>query len=139
MRLNRLSQVVALATTATLISCRSGAVPEDPEGPPSPAKVSFQGKIDPKFAGTWKSTRGDSTLDLGKDGTLTSETTAQTAGGKSDVKVTGQWLIDGDKLTLRYVDRSKDQTVMQYSAKLSGNKLEMGMPNSRMKMTYLRK
>src|SRR5580658_5481492 len=100
MRLKRLSQVVALATAATLVSgplvsCQSGAAPGDPDGPPAPAKVAFQGNTDPTFVGTWKSAKGDSTLDLAKDGTLKSETTAQTAGGKSDVKVTGEWLIDG--------------------------------------------
>jgi hypothetical protein len=139
MRLRCLSQVAALAATATLLSCQGAAAPEDPEGSPSPAQVTFGGKADPMFAGNWKSEKGDSTLDLGKDGTLQSETTAQTAGGKSDVKVTGQWLVDGDKLKLRYEDKANNQVVMQYSAKLSGNKLELVIPNSRIKTTYLRK
>ena len=86
----------------------------------------------------WK--RADSsTIQLSKDGSAEMETIAHTFGGKSDVKVSGQWLAKGDKLTLRYKDKANRLVVMQYTARLTGNKLELAVGNGRLKTNYVRR
>jgi hypothetical protein len=130
--------VAALAATVGLAGC-SGATDDD-SAQAVPSKISvFEGRVDPLFVGTWKSKNGNSTIQLGKDGALNVETISFSPAGKSDVKVSGQWLIKGDSLTLKYTDNKNHQTVLlQYKASLSGNKLKLDQGGGRLTTIYTR-
>jgi hypothetical protein len=135
----------ALAAAAFSITCTSilsgcnAAEMDDGNGTvPQPKAFSFDGTVDSKYVGTWKSAT-NSMLELNKDGTVSAETIAHTAGGISDVRIKGQWLVKDNKISVRYPDKAKNLVTMQYVADLSGNKLDLTISNTKIKTTYFRK
>lgn len=70
------------------------------------ASVPFEGKVDPKIAGTWKSTDGRSTLVLNGDGTTANHAKVPSPGGVQEVESKGAWLAHEDTLLLK--DQGKD-------------------------------
>lgn len=61
-------------------------------------ETQFEGKVDERFVGVWKSKVGQSEYELKKDGTYHLESTVNTPGGKLDTKSDGKWLVSGDML-----------------------------------------
>lgn len=138
MTVRAVSKAAAPAAAFFLAGC-VGAGASDDSGPPlAPNTPVFEGKVDPKFAGTWKTKDGNSSLQLGKDGALKVETISNSQSGKSDVKVSGQWLVKDKHLTLRYSGKSNEPEVIQYTATLSGNSLTLELGRGRLKTTYRR-
>jgi len=103
-----------------------------------PKTFAFEGKVEPKYVGTWHSTEGHSTVDILKDGALKVETVTQSVAGKSVVNVSGQWLASGDNLMFRYQDKSHRSIVLKYAASVSGNTLVLQQATSRLKTSYHR-
>ena len=63
--------------------------------------VPFEGKVDPKIAGTWKSEDGRSTLVLNKDGSSTNQNKIPSPGGMKESSSKGEWLAHEDTLLLK--------------------------------------
>jgi hypothetical protein len=133
------SGAVAPAAALFLAGCFGAHASEDEGGgPPTPRVVVFEGAVDPNFAGTWKTKGGNSTLILGKDGALKSETISYSPAGRSDTKVSGQWLVKDGRLTLKYPGKTKEQEFIQYTAELSGKTLTLNLAGGRLKTVYTR-
>lgn len=134
--MKRLGVALSLLTLTFLLS---GCRPEDGEEPAIlPKKVTFEGKVDPRFVGTWTTADGGSRLDLAKDGGLMIVAKSRTPKGLSTSEYVGSWLVSGEKLRLRYREPS-GQTTLEYGAKLAGDTLTTQQPGGRLKTTYRRK
>ena len=121
-------------STAVAVGCKGPG--DDIVQVPAPRPVTFQGKVDPKFTGDWKSAVGGSSLHLATDGSMKAKSEMQTMKGKSVTDVSGKWLVDGDSLVLQYAMASR-QVSVKYSAALSGSTLTL--TQGRLKTVYKRK
>jgi hypothetical protein len=122
---------------AALAGCQNS---DDLEPAFVPKSHAFEGQVDPKFAGTWVSTDGVSTLDLGKDGTLKIQTLTPSPSGQSKSKVDGKWLASNGSLLMQYGKAgTPDETVLKYSANLSGREMKLKQDGGRTETTYRRK
>lgn len=128
----------AFAAAVGTSGCRPLADSDDATVP-TRQSVAFEGSVDPRFAGTWKSRNGYSVLELDKDGALKSETISFSQKGRSDTKVAGEWRIKGSDLLLRYAGPGGGATVIKYTASLAGNKLGLAIAGGRIKVAYTRK
>lgn len=126
-----------LSLLALVVGCKN---PDDELEPAFvPKTYAFEGEIAPKFAGTWVSTDGVSTLDLGKDGTLKIQTLTSSPSGKAKSNVAGKWLASGGNLLLNYKEASGGETTLGYAAALAGEKLTLQQNGGGRKTTYVRK
>ena len=137
MRLRALWMAVALATAIPLSGCDSAK--EESEGPPKPKTVVFQGQIDSKFVGSWKSSDGRARLDLAKDGALKIGSTIATPQGDSKSEISGHWLVDNGDLILKYLSPGQPDTVIKYQVTLAGNTLACKQSGGQLKVVYVRK
>jgi hypothetical protein len=81
--------------------------PEETVPPAAQAEgVPFEGKVDPKIAGTWKSEDGRSTLVLNRDGSSANQNKIPSPGGMKESSSKGEWLAHEDTLLLR--EQGKD-------------------------------
>ena len=128
---------VAVIAATLLLGCKN--TDDDVEPAVLPKKVTFEGDVDSKYVGLWKSPDGASMLDLSKEGVVKIEQRIVAANGKSTSHVEGTWLAKGDDLLFRYPEKSGGETTLKYAAKLSGNTLVLGQSGGRIKRTYVRK
>jgi hypothetical protein len=129
--------VAVFAAAVLPVACKGG---QDDDAPAvGPTAIQFKGKVEPKFAGDWKSTDGNSSLKLHKDGIAEIETTSFSQKGKDVADVAGKWLLDGSALLFDYQDRSRAAIVLKYDAVLSGSTLTLSQAKGRIKTTYHRK
>ena len=128
--------VAGVAATILVAGCKSA----DDEYAPAfvPKTYPFEGKVDTKYVGAWKSSDGSSTLNIVKDGNLTIETTSRSVAGTSVSHVSGQWLASGDALMFKYSVGSQPPTMLKYTATVSGKALTLQQAGGRMKTTYAR-
>jgi len=133
----RLALAATILPIVAAIGCKGAA--DDTEPAVVPKAVAFAGKVEPRFAGMWKATAGDDTLDLGKDGALAIESVTNSVAGKSKNRVKGSWLASGEGLVFRYADASGGETTLKYGAKLAGDTLVLQQSGGRLKTTYRRK
>ena len=119
----------------------AGCKKEDDEFAPAvvPKTYAFEGKVDPKFAGSWESADHSSTMEIEKDGGLKIDTTSNSVVGKSVSHVTGNWLVNGNDLMFRYTVGTQTPTVLKYVATLSGNTLTLKQAEGRQATAYKRK
>jgi hypothetical protein len=103
-----------------------------------PKTFLFEGKIDPKFVGTWKTPSGISTLDLAKDGSLKIVTVSESRNGKNTIKVSGNWLRHDSDLLFRYTVEGQGPVLLKYTAKLDGKTLTMQQAGMKVKAVYKR-
>jgi hypothetical protein len=125
--------VPALAGVILLAGCKTG---DDYTQASTPKAVVFEGKLDPRFVGTWKTPGGISTMDLQKDGKLAIETVSESRNGKNDIKVSGQWLKKDSDLLFRYTVQGQGQVLLKYSAKLDGKTLTLQQAGMKVKSVY---
>lgn len=113
----------------------SGCKPPEDEFAPAfvPKSVPFQGAVDARFVGDWRSPDGIARLQLDKDGGMRIEQVIHSQNGKSTSKTQGSWRYDQGRLLMNYED-----TTLSYAATLSGNHLVL-TSKSGMKTNYLRK
>jgi hypothetical protein len=126
------------AIAATVLS--SGCKHDDDEFAPAvlPKTYTFEGKIEPKFAGSWKTADGNSSIDLSKDGSVSMETIIRSVAGKNTSKVSGKWLATSDSIVFQYTIGSQKPTTVKYMAALDGNTLTLQQPESKVKTVYKR-
>lgn len=125
-----------LIVASVLVGCKN---PDDDVEPPVlPKTVAFEGQVDAKYAGAWKSADGGSALDLAKDGTAALDATTNSSKGPSKSHLKGKWLAKDGNLVFSYLDASGNPTTLQYGAKLSGNTLVLQQPGGKLKTTYTR-
>lgn len=127
---------LVLVAAGLLAGCRP---PVDDDSPPKPSTAVFQGSVDSRFVGRWKTANGRSALVMDKDGALTIESVIATPKGDTKTQVTGKWLVDRGRLLLQYVQTDQPVTVLPYEASLAGNKLTVVQAHGRLKTVYLRK
>jgi hypothetical protein len=130
----RLSLVLLLAVV--LGACKGA---DDVEPGFVPKTYAFQGEVDKKFAGTWVSTDGISTLDLGEDGNLKIQTLTPSPSGATKSNLEGKWLVSDGSLLMQYGASGKESTVLKYSSTLSQNELKLKQEGGRRETTYRRK
>lgn len=116
-----------------------GSNPEGSGDAPPLAQVEFKGKIDSALAGTWSTETRDSILTLGKDGTLKIESTFPTPKGKQSATHEGSWLVDTDRLCLRYKENDGAETTIAYAIKASGNTMTLSTKVPKKETVYTRK
>lgn len=133
MREGRLWTAAATAAAVLLAGC---AGPEDITQAPRPAAVSFGGKIDPRFVGSWTSKDGTSKIDMLKDGSVNLVTIIRSPYGKAVNKVSGKWLVNGSDLLFDYSDKTHDMIVVKYAATLSGESMTLTQAGGRIKTKY---
>lgn len=129
--------VAAIAAAVLAAGCKSA----DDEFAPAfvPKVYPFQGAVQPKFVGTWKTADGSSKLDIVKDGGLKIETVTRSMKGTSIGHVSGKWLADGDTLMFQYTVGSQKPTVLKYTATLAGTSLTLKQVDGRSKTIYKRR
>ena len=130
-----------MVATAAAAILASGCQKADDEFAPAfvPKTYTFEGKVDPRYAGTWASSDGASSMELVKDGSLKLETTTRSISGKSVSHVSGKWVGTADSLMFQYVVGSQPPTVLKYEASLSGNTLTLHQEGAKAKMAYRKK
>lgn len=130
-----------LATTTLVVALLGGCKSEKDELEPAvvPRTVSYQGEVDAKYVGNWKGRAGNSTLLLGKDGSLVIESITNSVNGKSKSHIEGMWLADSGDLLFRYKEKSGDETTLKYKADLKGDQLVLQQQGGRLKTEYVRK
>ncbi len=128
--------VAVLAAASLLAGCKKGG--DDYEPSVVPKTFAFEGQVEVKYAGTWRSSDGSNTLELAKDGGLNIKTVTRSVAGKSVSTVSGLWLAKGNNLVFKYSVRSQPTTVVSYSATLSGSSLTLAQSGGRIKTTYQR-
>ncbi len=100
----------------------------------------FEGKVDPKFAGEWHTDPDQSTLNMHDDGSVDIVAVASGPGGSVTNKFKGQWAISGKDLMIKYGPASDGMpVVLKYSAELSGDTLKLVQSGNKVKSTYRRK
>lgn len=109
---------------------------EEVAGPP---KVEFKGKVDPALAGVWRSKEGDSVLTLDKEGALQIDSTFKTPVGMRKATKKGNWLLDTDRLLLRYRESDGTDTTVAYPMKVSGNTFTLSTKIPKKDTVYTRK
>jgi hypothetical protein len=132
-----LGTVAATAATVLNFGCKGA----DDEYAPAvrPQVADFKGGIDPRYAGTWKTDNGDSTLIIDKNGDVGIENISKFMSSKSVVHEKGTWLVDGGSLLMRYSHAAGSPVVLKYAATLSGNTLTLLQAAGRLKTVYHRK
>ena len=136
--IRRLGLAAAFAAAIlSIVAC--GMTPEPEDGPPKPATVDFKGTAEPAYAGLWSTAEGFSVLDLGKDGSLDLTTINVTPGGKVKKDLKGSWLVDGDRLLLKYSDKAGMESVIAYRSQLDGNNLTLTTKSPKLETKYTRK
>jgi hypothetical protein len=126
----------ALAAAVLSAGCKSD---QEYAQASQPKPVIFDGKVDPKFVGVWKSTNGLSTMDLQKDGSVKIETISNSRNGPNDNKVSGEWRASGSNLLFHYDSKQSGSVILKYSAVLAGKTLTMQQTGMKLKMVYKRK
>jgi len=124
----------------TLLVMAAGCKPapsETDDTPPKPAAVAFEGTVDPKFVGTWKTAKETSCLDLRKDGSAQILSAHPSPRGIVKSTLEGSWLVSGGDLLLRYTVPHQTETIVKYPATLSGNKMIL-VQGSKSKESYTR-
>ncbi len=128
--------VAALAAAVLSVGCRS---PDDEFAPAfHPRVYAFEGSVEPKYVGTWRSLDGDSTLNLAKDGVLRIEVVSRSVAGRIVKHYSGQWLADGDGVRFRYRAGAQPDKVLKYRASLAGATMTLKQPEGHGKTTYKR-
>lgn len=132
-----LGMALALASAVLVAGCKNA----DDEYAPAvlPKVYPFEGKVDTRYVGTWKTADGNSTLDILKDGKLDIETVNFSQNGKSVGHVSGDWLTSGSDLMFKYSIGKQAPTVLKYTATLDGAKLTLQLADSKTKTVYTRK
>jgi len=126
-----------MALLAAGFGCKN---PDDELAPAFvPKTYNFEGQIDTKFVGTWKTSDGNSTIDLDPKGACKIDTIIHSMSGKTTSRVDGKWLATDGSLMFQYGDASHGTTVLKYNATLKGNTLDLQQAGGRMKTTYHRK
>lgn len=119
-----------------IVGCGQDQGEDDPIGPP---KVAFTGKIDSALAGVWRSQEGDSVLTLDKDGALKIDSTFKTPVGMQSATKKGNWLVEPDRLCLRYRESDGTDTTVAYAMKASGNTITLSTKMPKRDTVYTRK
>ncbi|RYG45476.1 hypothetical protein EON79_12525 [bacterium] len=134
----RLSWAAALAAAVLTVGCQKS---EEEEFEPAivPKTVAFEGKVDEKYAGTWVTADGKSTLGLSKDGALKVGTVTNSPQGKKTASLDGKWLASDGSLLMKYADASGQDTVLKYLASFEGTKLVLQQSAGGMKTVYNKK
>jgi hypothetical protein len=126
---------MATLLAVAIIGC---SPPEDDEGMPTRTTHAFSGSIDPAYAGHWIGDDKMSGLDLNEDGSAKIMSATQSAGGRSESNIAGEWRVDKPSLLLRYKAGSQEVT-LKYQANLKGDSLELIQSGNNHKNTYKRK
>ena len=129
------------AVLCVLASLVAGCDPQPPEsdGPPMPKAVEFVGKVDESLVGLWKTADGRSTLNMAKNGDLALQTINTTPGGDVKTDLKGSWLVDGDRLLLKYVNKDQSESVIAYSLTHAGNSMTLSTKSPKRETKYTRK
>jgi len=124
----------AVLSAALLAGC--GGEAGDITQVPKPAAVSFAGRIDPRFIGSWTSTDSNSKIEMLKDGSANMVTITRSPYGKVVNKVSGKWLANGGDLLFDYSDKSHDLIVVKYGASIAGKSMTLSQAGGRIKTKY---
>jgi len=133
--------VLAILASATFVGCKA---PEEEEGAdtkgPKVQTNTFEGKVDPQYAGEWHTVPDSSTLNMHDDGSVDIVATASGPGGSVTNKFKGQWCVSGKDLMIKYGPANDGMpVVLKYSADLSGDTLKLVQSANKVKSTYHRK
>lgn len=113
----------------------SGMGNEISESKPN-ASVAFEGKVDERFTGTWKSADGVSTYQLKKDGTYELESKIPVAGqGPIHSHLEGEWKVQKDK----FLFRDGQQNVVPYAYTFEDGVLELSLTGRLKTKTVLKR
>lgn len=119
-----------LAVSFALYGCQPGDEAEEFD----PASVKLEGSPDPRFVGTWESTKG-AAYTFKEDGSYSLRSSVKAQQGSFDIKVDAEWRLNGDKLLVE--DAGK--LVVPYSYKLEGTTLTLTSLGSSKMQTVLKK
>jgi hypothetical protein len=124
--------VVAVLLAAAITGCTP---PEEDEGPPKRATHVFSGTIDPAYVGQWVGDDKMSNLDLKGDGSAKIMSATESAKGRSETSIAGEWRVEKPSLLLRYKVGSEEVT-LKYKADLKGDSLELIQAGNNHKNLY---
>jgi hypothetical protein len=125
---------MAIVSAIAIVGCSPSEVDESL---PTRAVHAFTGAVDPAYVGHWKGNDKMSGLDLKEDGTATIMSATESAGGRAESKITGEWKVDKPSLLLRYKMGTQEVT-LKYQAKLNGDSLELIQSGNNHKNSYRR-
>ena len=134
--MTRLELAIGCTLLLFAAGCGSGASDTD-DGPAKPKAVSFEGSVDARFIGSWKTPKESSCLDLRKDGTVQISSAVPSPKGISKSSLEGKWLVSGGDLILQYKVANQPLTTVKYPATLAGKEMTL-VQGSRTKLTYIR-
>lgn len=126
---------MAVLLAAAIIGC---SPPEDDEAMPVRATHAFSGSIDPAYVGHWIGNDKMSALDLKGDGSAKIMSATESAGGRNESNIAGEWRVDKPSLLLRYKAGTEEVT-LKYQANLKGDSLELIQSGNNHKNSYKRK
>lgn len=98
--------------------------------------IPFEGSVDPKFVGKWKSPDRDSRYEFLKDGKYVADSIIQVK-GRDPIKshLEGQWKVSNDRMLFR----DAAGTVVPYIYTLKGDELELSLTGKMKTKTRLRR
>jgi len=120
----RVSIFIYFSSLMLATGCNSVASDQD-DVAPKMKEVTFQGEVDPKFVGNWKTEKETSGLDLHKDGTAVIASAVPSPKGIVKSSLNGSWRVANGELYIQYTDRQHVVTTIKYPAKLSGPKMTL--------------
>ncbi len=97
-------------------------------------EVAFEGKLDPKYLGSWKAKDGSS-LDLKSDGTMDLVAISQGPTGASKKSLSGHWLSKDGDLLLQYAQGGSLATIKS-AAERTGSTLTLVQAGNHFKTVY---
>ena len=99
----------------------------------SAAMPKFEGKVDERFVGHWKTSDERSKYEFSKDGRYSLESKVRTPNGTLDTKSAGDWLISDD----RFLIRDANGNIASYRWTIQGGKLKLALTGSLKNETVL--
>jgi hypothetical protein len=100
-----------------------------------PKSVSFEGSVDEKLVGTWKSADGSSKYEFDQDGKFRLEGKIRTPGGEIDNKTNGEWKVNNNQLLIK----DANGYVIPYDLKTANDELTMTSIGSMKNKTTLKR
>jgi hypothetical protein len=126
--------VAASLCGAALILSSGCQKEEEDTATPHRMEVAFEGKLDPKYLGSWKAKDGSS-LDLKSDGTMDLVAISQGPTGASKKSLSGHWLSKDGDLLLQYAQGGSLATIKS-AAERTGSTLTLVQAGNHFKTVY---
>lgn len=118
---------------AVLIACLFIHGCQQAETEPNQPVTAFEGSVDSRFVGEWKTENGQSSYTLKPDGSFQLKSKVSTPGGTMNTESKGSWLVKDDRMLFK----GADGLVAAYRHSLSGNRLTLSLTGKMKRQTVL--